>query len=552
VKLSLITATIIAALGGLLFGFDTAVISGTKVGLEEAFHLAEEDAWLGLSGSFWYGFTVASALIGTVFGAATAGRPADTYGRRSTLVVIAVLYTASAVGSAIAWDWGTFLCFRFIGGVAVGGASVVSPMYIAEISPARLRGRLVAITQFNIVLGILLAYLSNYLVAQQELGDIEWRWMFGVEAFPAAAFFLLLFLTPRTPRWLCSQNRVDEARAVLERLGTDTDNVEEEIKEIQASLDLAHHSLKEPFFRRAYLRPILLAVAIAAFNQLSGINALIYYTPFIFEMAGAMKDSALLQSVAVGCTNLVFTMAALAIIDHFGRKRLMIAGSIGYILSLGATAWAFYSYDVEFAAAAKARAADKAAAVAMALVQAVEKGKPDELAASKTAANRAVKTATEAEAAATAAFVVETIEAVEAGNTAGAKTAASNAQRAAKGLADAVNNAAVATGGAVVLVSLLVFIASHAFGQGAVIWVFISEIFPNRVRARGQALGSFTHWFMAASISWTFPVIADWSGAYTFAFFAAMMVLQLAWVLAIMPETKGVPLEQIQKRLGIE
>ncbi len=551
-KLSLITATIIAALGGLLFGFDTAVISGTKGALEEVFHLAEGDAWLGLPGSFWFGFTVASALIGTVFGAALAGRPADTYGRRSSLIGIAVLYTASAVGSALAWDWGSFLFFRFIGGIAVGGASVVSPMYIAEISPARLRGRLVAITQFNIVLGILLAYLSNYLVAQQNLGDIEWRWMFGVEAFPAVAFFLLLFVTPRTPRWLCSQSRVDEARSVLERLGTDTDNVDEEIREIQASLDLTHHSFKEPFFRRAYLKPILLAVAIAAFNQLSGINALIYYTAFIFEMAGAMKDSALLQSVAVGCTNLVFTMAALAIIDHFGRKRLMIAGSIGYILSLGAVAWAFYSYDADFAAAAKARAAAKAADRAAVVVVAVDKGDAVEIAAAKTAANDAVKAATEAEATATAAFVAKTIEAVEAGNASAAKTAASNAQEAADELANAVNSAAVATGGMVVLVSLLVFIASHAFGQGAVIWVFISEIFPNRIRARGQALGSFTHWFMAASISWTFPVIADWSGAYTFAFFAAMMVLQLVWVLLIMPETKGVPLEQIQKRLGIE
>jgi len=262
---------------------------------------------------------------------------------------------------------------------------------------------------------------------------------------------------------------VDEARTVLEQLGTDTQSVEEEIRAIQASLDLAHHSMGEPFFRREYLRPILLAVAIAAFNQLSGINALIYYTPFIFEMAGAMKSSALLQSVAIGGTNLVFTMAALAIIDHFGRKRLMIAGSIGYIVSLGVTAWAFYHYADAFAAAAETGQASEAAG----------------------------------------------------------------------------------TGGMIVLVSLLVFIASHAFGQGAVIWVFISEIFPNRVRARGQALGSFTHWFMAALISWTFPMIADRSGGHAFAFYAAMMVLQLVWVLLVMPETKGIPLEQIQKRLGI-
>jgi sugar porter (SP) family MFS transporter len=440
--------TLIAALGGLLFGFDTAVISGTTDALQAVYGLS----------SFALGFTVASALIGTIVGALLAGRPADRYGRRATLFGIAVLYFVSAVGTALAWDWFAFLFFRFIGGIGVGGASVVSPMYIAEISPAHHRGRMVAITQFNIVLGILLAFFSNYLLAQASLGDSAWRWMFGVEAFPAAAFFLLLFLTPRSPRWLVSQGRLDEARAVLTRLGTDTDSVEAEIQEIQASLDLAHHRLNEPFFQRAYLKPILLAVAIAAFNQLSGINALMYYAPHIFKMAGAGESSALLQTVAVGGTNLVFTMAALLIIDHFGRRRLMLAGSIGYLLSLGSTAWAFYRYGTEFDA----------------------------------------------------------------------------------------------TGSRLVLASLLVFIASHAFGQGAVIWVFISEIFPNRVRARGQALGSFTHWIMAALISWTFPMIAEWSGGHTFAFYALCMVGQLIWVWRVMPETKGVPLEQIQRRLGIE
>ena len=361
---------------------------------------------------------------------------------------------------ALAWSWYSFLAFRFLGGLGVGAASVASPMYIAEISPARLRGRLVAVTQFNIVLGILLAYFSNYLVAQLDLGATEWRWMFGVEAYPAAAFFLLLFLTPASPRWLVGQGRVDEARAVLGRMGTDTGGVEEEIQAIRASLDLEHHSLKEPFleiFRAAYRTPVLLAIAIAAFNQLSGINALMYYAPHIFQMAGAGQDSALLQSVIVGVTNLVFTMAAMAVIDHFGRRTLMVVGSIGYILSLGGTAWAFFTYGTEF----------------------------------------------------------------------------------------------TSTGSLVVLVSLLVFIASHAFGQGAVIWVFLSEIFPNRIRARGQALGSFTHWFMAAAISWTFPMFAEASGGYTFAFYAVMMVLQLVWVLRVMPDTKGVPLEDIQKRLGI-
>ena len=444
----LLSVTLIAAMGGLLFGFDTAVISGTTDWLQDVYQLS----------SFALGFTVASALIGTILGALITGKPADSFGRRTVLIVISVLYFISALGSALAPNWYSFLFFRFIGGIGVGGASVASPMYIAEISPARYRGRLVGITQFNIVFGILLAFFSNYLIAQLDLGPAEWRWMFGVEAVPAAAFFFLLFLTPFSPRWLVAQGRVNEASDVLNELGTDSGNVDEDIREIRSSLDLEHHSMGESFFQTAYLQPILLAVAIAMFNQLSGINALMYYAPHIFRMAGAAGDSALLQTVAIGSTNLIFTMAALAVIDHFGRRRLMLVGSVGYILSLSTTAWAFYTYGTEF----------------------------------------------------------------------------------------------TPVGGALVLISLLVFGASHAFGQGAVIWVFISEIFPNRLRARGQALGSFTHWFMAALISWTFPIIAEISGGHTFAFYAVMMLLQLLWVLFLMPETKGVPLEEIQKQLEIE
>lgn len=438
----LLLSAIIAALGGLLFGFDTAVISGTTDWLKSQFALTD----------FTLGFTVASALIGTIIGSITVGRPADTVGRRGILFLLAVLYFVSAIGCALAWGWWPFMGFRFLGGLAVGGASVVSPMYIAEISPARLRGRLVAVTQFNIVLGILLAYLSNYLIGKLNLGAGECRWMFGVMAIPSVAFFLLLFLTPQSPRWLIARGRLEEARGVLAKCGTEPDRLEEEVREIQASLDLQHHTLEEPFFCAKYLKPILLAVAIAAFNQLSGINALIYYTSHIFRMAGAGAQSALFQSVIIGFTNLVFTMAALTVIDHFGRRRLMLVGSFGYILSLSAAAYAFYTN----------------------------------------------------------------------------------------------------TGGTLLLASLLVFIASHAFGQGAVIWVFISEIFPNRVRARGQALGTFTHWIMAAAISWTFPMIAAKSGGHTFAFYAVCMVGQLIWVWFVMPETKGVSLEQIQKRLGIE
>ena len=441
-------SSLVAALGGLLFGFDTAVISGTTDALTRVYSL----------GSGALGFTVASALLGTIVGALAAGKPADRYGRRASLFVVALLYFVSAIGTALAFDWYSFLIFRFLGGLAVGGASVISPLYIAEISPAHYRGRLVAITQFNIVFGILLAFFSNYVIASLGIGESAWRWMFGVEAAPALAFFLLLYLTPRSPRWLMAKNRVDEAREVLAHLGRRSGEVDREVAEIRESLDLEHHQTNEPFFRAAYLRPILLAVAIAMFNQLSGINALMYYAPHIFSMAGAGASSALLQTVAVGGTNLLFTMAALLIIDHFGRRRLMLVGSVGYIVSLSATAWAFYTYGTEF---------DR-------------------------------------------------------------------------------------TGGLIVLVSLLVFIASHAFGQGAVIWVFIGEVFPNRVRARGQALGSFTHWIMAAAISWTFPMIAEYSGGHTFAFYAAMMVLQLLWVIFVMPETKRISLEAMQKKMGIE
>jgi sugar porter (SP) family MFS transporter len=370
----------------------------------------------------------------------------------------------------------------------------VSPTYIAEISPARLRGRLVAMTQFNIVLGILLAFLSNYLIGLFDFGPLEWRWMFGVEAVPAAVFFALLTLVPRSPRWLMANGLRDEARDVLSQVGADTDDIDAELSVIEASLHQQQTARREPFFQRKYSRPILLAVAIAMFNQLSGINAILYYAPRIFAMAGAAEGSALLQSVIVGATNLVFTVLALAVIDHFGRRNLMIVGSIGYILSLAAVAGAFHAYSDQFAAVEQTSAV---------LQQA--NGTAGTTPATLAAAEAAVNTAT----------------------------------------ADA------AFGGTIVLIGLMVFIASHAFGQGAVIWVFISEIFPNRVRARGQSLGSLTHWAVNAAISWTFPMIAAAAGGNVFAFYAVMMVLQLLWVLMLMPETKGVTLEEIERELGI-
>ena len=435
----LIRSAIVASLCGLLFGFETAVISGTTEWLKAHFALS----------NFELGFTVAAALLGSIVGAFAIGKPTDAFGRRGVLFALALLFMTSALGCALAWNWGSFLAFRFIGGLAVGGASVAAPVYIAELSPAPYRGRLVTITQLNIVMGVLLAYLSNYLIGLMDLGAHEARWMFGVMAVPAVVFFLLLFSTPQSPRWLIGRRRTAEARGVLERCGTDAGSVEEEIAEISRSFTRASPEMGEPLFQRKYRKPIALAVAIAAFNQLSGINALLYYTRDIFTRAGGDKTSALLQSVSIGLTLFVFTVAALAVVDRFGRRRLMLVGSIGYILSLSTAAYSF----------------------------------------------------------------------------------------------------STGAAGRLLLPSLLLFVASHAFGQGSVIWVFIGEIFPNSVRARGQSLGVGTHWLVCAAVSWTFPVIASHSSGAGFALFATCMVGQLLWVLFAMPETKGVPLEQIEAKL---
>jgi sugar porter (SP) family MFS transporter len=428
---------VVAGIGGLLFGFDTAVISGAEKALESLFNL----------NPFWLGFTVATALIGTILGSVIIERPADSWGRKKTLFLLAVLYFVSSVGCAIAPNWLTLVVSRFIGGIAIGGASVVAPMYIAEISPAHLRGRLVAVNQLNVVVGILLSFISNYLVAQFLPGPDAWRWMLGIVAIPSVAFFFLLFGIAESPRWLVKVGRTKEAAETLEKLGHA--DVEAKVRDIQNSLsgDLQLDRL----FQSKYMWPVFLAFAIAMFNQLSGINALMYYAPRIFEMAGAAQGSALLQSIAVGGTNLVFTILGMALIDFVGRRKLIIWGSFGYIASLGTVAWAFYSYGGHF----------------------------------------------------------------------------------------------TGYGGVIVLVSLLAFQASHAFSQGAVIWVFISEIFPNAVRAKGQAFGSFTHWTMAAAISWTFPIVAERAGWLPFAFFAVMMFVQLLFALKLMPETKGHSLESL-------
>ncbi|PZO69326.1 MAG: MFS transporter [Kocuria palustris] len=449
-----IRSAIVAALGGLLFGFDTAVISGTTGSLQRVFDL----------GGFGLGFTVATALIGTVIGALFAGIPADRFGRKNVLFAIGALYFVSAIGSGIASEsvagWWFFMVARFVGGLGVGAASVVAPIYTSEISPARLRGRLVGLVQFNVVLGILLAYLSNWLIAQTLSETIAWRWMFLVEAAPALVFFLLVFTLPESPRWLHAKGQQDRALSVLARLTRSERELAAETAELEHSAEAELSMPQEKLFSRRYRKVILLAIAIAAFNQLSGINAVLYYAPAIFEMAGASGDVALLQSIVVGLVNLVATMAALVVIDRFGRRRLMLVGSIGYVISLGAVTAAFFAGDPE------------------------------------------------------------------AGMSSGAS--------------------------ALVLAGLILFIAAHAFGQGSVIWVFISEIFPNRVRAKGQALGSFTHWFFAAVTSWTFPgVAATFGGGAAFLIFLVCMVGQLIWVLKVMPETKQVPLEEMADTLSL-
>ena len=437
-NLVLLRSTVVAALGGLLFGFDTVVISGTTQTLTELFHLTP----LSL------GVTVSSALAGTIVGSLLAGIPGEAWGRRDSLRILAVLYLISAIGCGLAWNWTALVGFRVIGGLAIGGSSVLGPMYIAEIAPAKYRGRLVGLFQFNVVFGILLAYFSNFLIGTLKLGDMEWRWKLGIAALPAAIFLAMLFGIPRSPRWLVKKRRVNEAREVLRVTGEQ--DFEQELADIVASIDAEHHA-GDSLFNGRYGLPIFLAVTIAMFNQLSGINAILYYLNQIFAQAGFSKVSSDLQAVAIGATNLIFTMIAMALIDHVGRKKLLLAGAVGTALCLGGVSYVFLSHSHEN-----------------------------------------------------------------------------------------------------LLVWLLVaYIAFFAFSQGAVIWVYIGEVFPNRVRAAGQSLGSFTHWLMAGIISLGFPAVAAQSGGYPFVFFSIMMVAQFVVVLLWYPETKGITLEEMQKRLGI-
>ena len=445
-----IRSAIVAAVGGLIFGFDTAVISGANAALKVQFNL--DDGGLGA--------TVAIATVGTIVGALVGGRSADYFGRRKLLFFIGILYVLGALGTALAPSHLVLMTFRFVGGLGVGLSSVCAPIYTAEIAPAKVRGRLVGLVQFNIVLGILVAYLSNYIVAQiVHDPQIAWRWMLGVMVVPSVLFLVFLVAVPETPRWLMAKGHEEKAIAISRRLCNTVEESDEQIQEIRDQLAAAgSQATLSQFFTRRYFKVIALAFFIAMFNQLSGINAILYYAPEVMKQAGADDNAALLMSVGVGLMNLVATMAALTVIDRIGRRSLMIVGSIGYLVSMGFLTAVMFMFQGHFNS----------------------------------------------------------------------------------------------TSSTLVLVGLLVFIAAHAFGQGSVIWVFISEIFPTRVRGLGQSLGSLTHWVFAAITTYAFPpIIGAWGGGWAFSIFLVCMFGQLVWVLTKMPETKGIPLEEMEEKLGL-
>jgi MFS transporter, SP family, arabinose:H+ symporter len=431
-------SAVVASLAGFLFGFDTVVISGAEQTIQSLWNL---DSTL-------HGLAISMALWGTVIGSLIGGWPTEYFGRRKTLLWIGILYLLSAFGSALAPEVYSFMISRFIGGLGVGISTVAAPLFISEIAPPKYRGRLAGMFQFNIVFGILVAFLSNSLLA--GIGESAWRWMLGVEAVPALIFAIFCIGIPESPRWLIIRKKDLEAGLyVFKKINPEFSQNELStlVSEVEASGNEKQQS--GVFFSKRLLTPILLAFFIAFFNQFSGINAILYFAPRIFEMTGLETQAALLQSVGIGITNLIFTFVGLWMIDRLGRRKLLYIGSFGYIASLGLTAWAFYT---------------------------------------------------------------ETY--------------------------------------AIVPFCIFAFIAAHAVGQGAVIWVFISEIFPNKQRAFGQSLGSFTHWFFAALITSFFPFMTEaLAPEYIFGFFCGMMVLQLIWVKLFVPETKGVPLEQLQREL---
>jgi sugar porter (SP) family MFS transporter len=437
-NLNLMKATLTGALGGLLFGFDTVVISGIIDSVVKLYGLSD----------YGKGWTVAIALIGTVVGSFSAGVVGHKLGSRETLRLTAVLYIVSALGSALAWNWPSLMVFRFLGGLGIGASSVLGPVYIAELAPAKWRGRLVGAFQFNVVFGILVAYTSNYLIRLLHLGASEWRWQVGVAAFPALAFLVLLFGIPRSPRWSASRDRIDEALEVLKLMGEP--EPEAELADIRKALVEEHATAHEPVFRWKYRYPLFLAISIGAFNQLAGINAILYYLNDIFQAAGFSQLSGDQQAIAIGFTNLIFTMIGMSMIDRAGRKTLLLIGAAGTASCLAGVAWVYRS----------------------------------------------------------------------------------NAHQG-------------------MLVWLLIgYIAFFAMSQGAVIWVYIGEVFPNAVRSKGQGVGNASHWTMNTIIALTFPWVASHMGqSVPFVFFSVMTVVQFLTVMFAYPETKGQTLEALQRKL---
>jgi len=433
----LLRSTAVGALGGLLFGFDTVVISGTTGQLTQLFHLSPAAL----------GQTVSIALWGTVVGCMIAGVMGQRMGGRNALRVMAVMYLVSALGCACAWNWTSLMVFRFIGGLGIGGSSVLGPVYIAELAPATWRGRLVGVFQINIVVGILVAYLSNYVISSRGLGEAEWRWELGIAALPAMLFLIMLYTIPQSSRWLIAEGRAETALDVLTKMGSSDPH--REFQEIVASLHQERGKREEPLFRQSLRLPIFLAISIGLFNQLAGVNAILYYAGDIFRAAGFSRVSGNLQSVLIGGMNFIATFIGMSLIDKLGRKTLLLIGSVGTGLCLGGVAAIFFT---------------------------------------QTHQN--------------------------------------------------------------LLVWLLVaYIGFFAASQGAVIWVYIAEVFPTKVRSKGQSLGSGSHWVMNAIIAATFPIVAKKSGGAPFVFFASMMVVQFLVVWLVYPETKGATLEQLQERL---
>lgn len=503
-----------SALAGFLFGFDTVVISGAEQSLQRIWGLSD----------FMHGLAMSSALWGTVLGSLLGGWPTDRLGRRKTLLWIGVLYFISAIGSALAPEVWSFILARFAGGLGVGISTVAAPLYISEIAPAERRGRLAGLFQFNIVLGILVAFLSNWMLG--GIGENAWRWMLGVQTIPSVVYALACLRIPESPRWLLGRKH-DHAAAVETLKKIYPDHTPERIEAEVATIENSSDPKVETAGFWSLKKPIMLAFFIAFFNQLSGINAILYFAPRILGLAGL--EDPLMASVTIGITNLIFTFVGLRLIDLLGRRTLLFIGSIGYIASLGLCAWAF-SHFAEFGVISKASALNDLAA------KSVEA--PADVPAEKLAAARTELLA----AAAAPDYRGGPIEIPE--------TASPARLQEISQLAQADAGKALQGAGMLVLIGIIAFIASHAVGQGAVIWVFIAEIFPTRFRATGQSLGSFTHWFFAAALTFAFPIlIGSLPASLVFAIFCGMMILQLIWVIVLVPETKGTSLEDLETRM---